>query len=221
MAVALLRPICDKPSSLTAPCQPPIAGHNHPAMTFLRRFLLALIFFATISGASAQGKLHASHKVAEKYLKAIHLHQWKEAVDLVESKSLDNLKTFQKAYLLKAPTMEEEQNLLRLLNMADISDMDTMTAKDVFIRRGQAKTKRLVDAKGHIAQMKKSLVMKTLGTVPEGTDTVHVVIRKEFTAEEKAFSELAFVSVVKEGTVWKISLDAQEPKVFNIKDKKK
>ncbi|MFT4640889.1 MAG: hypothetical protein ACI8T1_004222, partial [Verrucomicrobiales bacterium] len=70
-------------------------------------------------------------------------------------------------------------------------------------------------------QMKKSLIMKTLGTVPEGTDTVHVVIRKEFTAEEKAFSELAFVSVVKEGTVWKISLDAQEPKVFNIKDKKK
>ena len=68
--------------------------------------------------------------------------------------------------------------------------------------------------------MKKSLVMKTLGTVPENSDTVHVVIRKEFAAQDKAFSELAFVSVVKEGTVWKISLDAQEPKVFNIKDKK-
>ena len=188
-------------------------------MTFFRRSFLILLFLAAISGASAQGKLHASYKVAEKYLKAIHLHQWNDAVELVETKSLDNLKKFQKAYLLKAPTMEEEQELLRLLNMGDISDLDKLTAKDVFIRRGQAKTKRLIDADAHIAEMKKSLVMKTLGTVPENSDTVHVVIRKEFAAQGKAFSELAFVSVVKEGTVWKISLDAQEPKVFNIKDK--
>ena len=63
-------------------------------MTFLRRSFLSLLFLSAISGASAQDKLHASYKVAEKYLKAIHLHQWDEAADLVESKSLDNLKKF-------------------------------------------------------------------------------------------------------------------------------
>lgn len=191
-------------------------------MTALRRsFLLSIgILLLALTGASAQGNLHPAYKVAEKYMKAIHVHSWDEAVKLVETKSLQNLKEFQKRYLNRAPTMAEEEELLRLLGMSKIGDLDKMSPSEVFIRRGMAKTKRLVDPDKHIAAMKKTLAMKTLGTVPEGKDMVHVVIRKEFAAEGKAFSELAFVSVVKEGTVWKVSLDAQEPKVFNIKDNK-
>lgn len=176
----------------------------------------------TGSGAWGQAKLHASYKVAEKYARAVQLHQWEEAADLVETRSLENLKVFQRRYLERAPTIAEEQELLRLLGMADISDLDTMAPREVFIRRGQAKTKQLLDPEKHLAELKASLVMKTLGTAPEGTDAVHVVLRKEFASksEGKGFSELAFISLVKEGTVWKISLDAQEPKMFALPKKK-
>ncbi len=192
-------------------------------MTSPRRLFLTLTLLVVgTAGAWAQGKLHPSHKVAEKYLRAIHLHQWNEAADLVETQSLKNLKDFQRRYLLKAPTIGEEQELLRLLGLSKISDLDPLTPREIFIRRGQAKTKRLVDAEKHVAEMKKTLVMKTLGTATEGTNAVHVIIRKEFASESegKGFSELSFISLVKEGTVWKISLDAQEPKIFNLKPKK-
>ena len=189
-------------------------------MISLRRLILTAVFVTlTASGAWAQNKLHASYKVAEKYLRAIQFHEWGEAADLVESRSLDNLKNYQRRYLQRAPTIAEEQELLRLLGMADISDLDKMSPREVFIRRGQAKTKQLLNAEKHIAEMKESFVMKTLGTTPEGPNTVHVIVRKEFASksEGKGFSELTFISLVKEGTVWKISLDAQEPKRFNLK----
>lgn len=178
-----------------------------------------MIAFGGLSSALAQSKLHPAYKVAEKYLRAVQLHEWEEAVDLVETKSLDNLKDFQRRYLLRAPTMDEEKELLRLLGMSKISDLDALAPREIFIRRGQAKTKRLVDPQKHIGAMKQTLVMKTLGTAPEGSSMVHAVIRKEFASDERGFSELAFVSLVKEGTVWKVSLDAQEPKVFEIKKK--
>jgi|MDTC01.3.fsa_nt_gb hypothetical protein len=187
---------------------------------FSRTLLVGLIF--TVSAVNAlAAELHGSYKVAESYLSAIHLHQWESAVKLVETKSLENLKVFQKNYLLRAPTIAEEQELLRLLGMTDISDIDAMRPAEVFVRRGKAKTKKLVSPDKHIEQMKKTLKIKTLGTVEEGDSTVHAVIRKEFAADEKGFSELAFVSLVKDGTVWKVSLDAQEPKVFSLKPKKK
>lgn len=191
-------------------------------MTFMNRsyLILALLLFG-VSGTSAQSDLHPAYKVAEKYLRAIQLHEWEEAVDLVETKSLENLKTFQHQYLLKAPTINEEQELLRLLGMSAISDLDDMEPREVFIRRNQAKVKRLLDPEKHVADVKESLVMKTLGTAPEGADQVHVVIRKEFIIGDRAFSELPLVSLVKEGTVWKVSLDAQEPKVFKVKSKEK
>ncbi len=169
----------------------------------------------------AQEKLHASYKVAEQYLSAIHLHEWEKAVKMVEKKSLENLKVFQKRYLHSAPTMAEEEELLRLLGMSEISDIDDMSPEAVFIARGKAKTKKLVDADKHIAQMRKTLKLRTLGTVPDGAAMVHAIIRKQFSAEEKAFEELAWVSLVKEGKVWKISLDAQEPKIYNLNKPKK
>ena len=69
-----------------------MSGHSWGAMTFLRRTSLTLLcLLAGASGVWAQGKMHASYKVAEKYLRAIHLHQWEEAVDLVETRSLENV----------------------------------------------------------------------------------------------------------------------------------
>ncbi len=190
-------------------------------MRLLSRTLLAGLILSVSAVNALAADLHASYKVAEAYLSAIHLHEWDKAVKLVETKSLESLKVFQKNYLLRAPTIAEEQELLRLLGMAEISDIDKLRPADVFVRRGKAKTKKLVNPDQHIAQMKKTLKIKTLGTVPEGKSAVHAVVRKEFAAEEKGFSELAFVSLVKEGTVWKVSLDAQEPKVFSLTPKKK
>lgn len=96
-------------------------------MRFVCRF--SLVVCATVfgfSGAWAQENLHPSYKVAEKYLRAVQLHEWEEAVDLVETRSLENLKDFQRRYLLRAPTIDEEKELLRLLGMGKISDLDDM-----------------------------------------------------------------------------------------------
>lgn len=184
-------------------------------MTCLRPFLLITFVALTLGSheAAAQAKLHPGYKVAESYLRAIQLHSWSEAADLVETASLANVKRFQKAYLLNAPTLPDEEALLKVLGLKKISDIDPLSPKEVYIRRGKAKTSQLKDPKKHLAEMKKTLVMKTYGTVEDGSDKVHVVIRKEFMAADRAFSELSFVSLVKEGKSWKISLDAQEPKM--------
>ena len=96
-----------------------------------------------------------------------------------------------------------------------------MTPRAIYISRGKATTKRLVDAEKHIAELNKTFKMVCLGTATEGDDMVHVALRKQFSAQGRGFSELLFVTLMKESTVWKVSLDAQEPKVFVKKDEKK
>ena len=167
------------------------------------------------SGISTPTGTGGSKIVAEKYLKAIHLHQWNEAADLVATESLEKLKWFQRTHLFKAPTIKDEQDLLRLLGIEEISDIDHLAPRDVFIRRGQAKTNRLAEPDKYIEEIGKNVVLKTLGVVPDRDASAHVIIRKEFIARNKAYSELAFISVVKEGKEWRVSLDAQEPTVRN------
>lgn len=183
-------------------------------------FLAALAAFIPSNVCLAQSKPHPAAEVASQYLRDIHLHEWEKAVKLVDKKSLANLKNFQERYLEAAPTIADEEELLRLLGLKTINDIRALTPEEVFIRRGQAKTKKLVDPEKHIEEMKASLKMNTLGAVPEGSDTVHVVIRKEFAGQGKKFSELAFVSLVNEEGKWKVSLDAQEPKIFDLKSGK-
>lgn len=180
------------------------------------RFSFSLVFALlslVVHDAAAQSKAHPGQKVAEAYLLAIQTHEWASAANMVETKSLANLKIFQKRYLQNAPTLPEEEALLDILGLKRISDIDALSPKEVYIRRGKAKTKQLKEPKKHIGEMKKTVVVKTLGTVKDGSNQAHVMIRKEFMAAERAFSELAFVSIVKEGKSWKISLDAQEPKM--------
>ena len=121
----------------------------------------------------------------------------------------------------RSPGLAEEQELLRLLGLTEIDDLDDMTPRAIYISRGKATTKRLVDAEKHIAELNKTFKMVCLGTATEGDDMVHVALRKQFSAQGRGFSELLFVTLMKESTVWKVSLDAQEPKVFVKKDEKK
>ena len=190
-------------------------------MAFILQPLLVLLFLASATGAWAQGKLHPSFKVAEKYLTVVHLHQWEAAADLMEKRSLATHKKYQRDILLNAPTISDELKMLRALNLNKISDLDEVSPREVYIRRGKARTKRLPDLKTHLSEMKKTLAMKTLGTVPENDDTVHVVIRMSFATRGKAVSDIIMVTLVAEGTAWRVSLDAQEPKITNIAGEKK
>ena len=91
-----------------------------------------------------------------------------------------------------------------------------MTATEVYLRRGRAQTKRQANPKSLLSKMRKTLTLRILATGAKGKDLVHVMIRKKFIADGNQFSELAFISLVKQGMIWKVSLDAQDPKVIPV-----
>lgn len=197
----------------------PIVGSMRSTLFAL---LITLVHVASVSSVSAHDRpLHPAHKIAERYLTSTHLHQWTYAVRMIETKSLENMKKIQRRFLMNAPTIGEEEELLRHLNLSSISDLDALKPDEVFIRRAKANTKGIVDAAARIAQVKKSLALKTLSTARESDSLVHALIRVEYQIKDRAFSELALVSLTKEGTVWKISLDAQEPSIRKIVPKDK
>ncbi|MFT4638169.1 MAG: hypothetical protein ACI8T1_001487 [Verrucomicrobiales bacterium] len=168
-----------------------------------------------VSKIITSGKTEGSQIIAEKYVRAIHLHQWEIAAGMVATESLERLKWFQRAHLYQAPTIQAEQELLQLLRIKDVSDIDQLSPREVFIRRGQAQTSRLPNPNDYLKEIGKNVVLESLGAVPED-GTVHLIIRKEFVAKGKVYSELAFISVIKENGDWKISLDAQEPVIKEI-----
>lgn len=171
------------------------------------------------STSTPSGSTHPAAQAAVEYLKAIHLHEWEKAVRLVDGASLKNLQDFQYQYLQAAPTMPEEQALLKLLKLKNIEEIKALKPEEVFLRRGQAKTSKLANKEEYMKQMRSTLNVRALGSVVENDSLVHVVVRKEFTYKEKKVSELAFVSGVKTDAGWKVSLDAQEPEVTSTGSK--
>lgn len=190
-------------------------------MAVMRTIFPALILltfgFPTLRAFAHEPPPHPSHKIAEKYLGATHLHQWAYAAQMIDGKSLENLKRIQKRLLENAPTIPEEKALLRLLDLDDIFEIDKIDAEEMFIRRAKANTKRLAITETQLAQLQESLKMKTLSTASEGNDMVHALVRVQYVVENRSISELVLVSLIKEGTVWKVSLDAQEPNVVKLK----
>lgn len=168
---------------------------------------------------AAPPTLHPGYKVAEKYLKATHGHDWEYAVKMIENRSLENFKRIQKTILLRAPTMSDEEILLRQLGLSKISDLDKYSAAEIFVLRAKANAKALRDPEAYVARVRETLKLVTIGTAIEGSDLVHVLVRVTYETPTRAFSELGLVSLAKEGTVWKITLDAQEPKVTPLKPK--
>ncbi len=178
--------------------------------------LVGLIFCASAMNTLA-ADFHAAHAIAKQYLKATILHDWESAVKLVDKESLENVKAFQTQHLKNAPTQADEEKLLRLLSMKDVEEIHRMTPADVYIRRGKAQTKMLANSKNLLPQMRKTLSLQTLATGMEGKNLVHATIRRKYVVDGNQFSELAYISLTGEGTVWKVSLDAQEPTITPVK----
>ena len=178
---------------------------------------LLVVFWPVLGFAQSD---HPAAKVAKTYLQHMANRNFQKAVKMVDDNSLVALQKDQVNYLKSAPTVDEEEAMLKRLEVSDISVFAKLSPVEAFVRHNKARHKSDAESLKLTKQMNDTLQMNILGTVKENNSLVHVFIRSKHQRKDKEVSTLDLVSLLKDGKTWKVSLNAQEP-TFTIKEKPK
>jgi hypothetical protein len=182
-----------------------------------------MVGLASVSPAPAQNRQErdpvaaAIAETAQDYMRAMAGQKFDDAVNLVEKASLESMQTDQIEFLKAAPTMKHEEAALARLGIADISVLEKMTPEEVFILRSKAQFAEKDDNEELVEQISSTLKFQVLAVVKETAQLAHVLLRSSHERRDKRVAALDLVSLVLEGKTWKISLNAQEPQISDLK----
>lgn len=171
---------------------------------------------ATISQTAES---HPAVESLTNYLKATISNNHLQAVEYIDSTSIETFK-FRTLNAVKAQldavTLEGSkrsrmQDILDELGFDSMEQMTEMAAKDFYVKVNNRQV--TTDPSAMVAPMD-SVNVKVLGLATEdGARTVHFVTRTSHREEVMLVSSLRLTSMIKAGRDWRVSLQAQQPRL--------
>lgn len=188
------------------------------------RFLLAALTGAALltagmPRAAAQAvdpETHPAGKVVKEYLAMIITRQWKKSADIVDSKSMEVLHKDYVERIDKAPTMDEEDNLIRRVGKFKAEEVAKMTPREFYTAFHEGLQERFKVEEAKLEMIRKSITIKLLSLAQEGDRTVHILVRAKYSTGEHNIERLELVSLLKNGEKWQVALNEQAPKATPV-----
>lgn len=185
------------------------------------RFLVISLFgVALLNGsmprAAAQAvdpETHPASKVVSEYLTMILARQWNKSADIVDTASLKGL---QEDYLKRigaAPTMDDEENMVRRVGKGSVEEVKGMTPREFYTAYHAGLQERYKVDEEVLKTIRDTLTIKQLSLAQEGDRTVHILVRTKHSNAKVMIENLELVSLVKNGDKWQVALNEQAPKV--------
>lgn len=183
------------------PALPPVAGaeigakianaaESHPAVDALTNYLKASI--------------SNNHLQAVQYIDPTSIETFK-------FRTLNAVKTQLDAVTLEGSKRTRMENILNELGFDSMEQMTEMAAKDFYVKVNNRQV--ATDPSANVAPMD-SVNLKVLGLATEdGARTVHFVTRTSHREEVMLVSNLRLTSMIKAGRDWRITLQAQQPRI--------
>ncbi len=189
-------------------------------MTSRFRFLvLALFSAATLAGstphASAQAvdpNQHPAAVVVREYLGMIITRQWRKSVDIVDVKSMEVLHLDYVGRLRQAPTMDEEEGMVRRVGKSTVEEVVAMKPKEFYTAFHEGLQERYKVEEDKLEIIRKTITMKVLSVAEETPVLAHVLVRAKYSTGERIIERLELVSLVKPADKWLVALNEQSPK---------
>lgn len=195
-------------------------------MTFPRAFSAALLattlavlaFFTVSPAARAQApdpKLenHPAAIVVKNYLNLVLQREWSKSAALIEKKSLEGLFMDYIRRVKAAPTMDDEEEMLRRVGKDKLEELERMTPLDFYVAYHQGIQERWQVSPEAIKRVKETLSIRVLAVGEEDENLAHVLVRTKHSNDKVNISNLEMISLVKENGQWRVGLAEQAPKI--------
>ncbi len=188
-----------------------------------RLLLLTLATTAVLSGgaftAAAQTQEPDSHpacKVVREYLSMILTRQYNKSADIMDEKALASLQADYVDRVKHAPTMDDEEAMIKRLGKATVDEVAKMKPREFYTAYNVGLQREHEVPEDVLAIVRKTLSFKVLSVGQEDERTVHVLVRTKHSNGKVIFESLDLISLVKNGDKWQIAPNQQAPKVTPI-----
>jgi hypothetical protein len=189
----------------------------------LRTVLLSLLGTAILSAAAPQAQAQtpppASHpacKVVEEYLRMILLREYKQSANIMDESALAALQSEYVERTKHAPTMDDEENMIRRLGKNTLDEVAAMKPREFYTAYNVGLQKEHQVSDEVLAIVRKTLDFKVLSVAQEDEKTVHVLVRTKHENGKVRFESLDLISLRKNGDKWLIAPNQQAPKVTKL-----
>ena len=188
---------------------------------------LALPPVAGADTAAEISKLATSHPAAEalvSYLKASISNNHAEAIKYIDPTSIETFKfrtmnavnTQIGTATLPSAKREKTEDILNELGFNSLKEMNETPAKEFYVKINNRQV--AVNPSATVSSLS-SVGVQVLGLAAEDdARTVHFVTRTSHREEVMLVSSLRLTSMIKAGREWKISLQAQQPRMEPLPD---
>jgi len=184
-----------------APALPPVAGaeigaklaqaaESHPAVEALTSYLKA--------------------SISNNHLQAVE-HIDPTSIETFKFRTLNAVKTQLDAVTLEGSKRLRMEDILNELGFDSMEQMNEMNAKEFYVKVNNRQV--VSDPSANVTPMD-TVNIKVLGLATEdGARTVHFVTRTSHREEVMLVSSLRLTSMIKAGRDWRVSLQAQQPRM--------
>jgi hypothetical protein len=149
----------------------------------------------------------------QQYLEMILLRQYDKSADIMDEKSLASLQAEYVERIRRAPTMDDEDLMIRRLGKSTANEVAAMKPRDFYTAYNTGLQQEHVVSDEVLAIVRKTLNFKVLSVAQETDKTVHVLVRTKHSNGKVLFESLDLISLVKNGEKWQIAPNQQAPKV--------
>ena len=188
--------------------------------TTLRSLVLtALVTCATISPIHAQDQLpseqenHPTIKVVREYLKCMLEQDWNASSQLVETRSLEDLRNDYVKRVKSSATLDEEKMVLSKFGVSSLEDIEKLSGVNFYITYHKLLKERAPTDPEILKKVKESMKMRILSLALENDKLAHVLVRTKHNNSKVNIESLEVISLVKVGDKWMVGLNEQAPKV--------
>jgi hypothetical protein len=194
----------------------------------MKAFLTAILLCSAGLSSQAQEQpqstkalnQHPATLVTFDYLRNAMGQDWRKAGTLMESASLETLKTRYIDRIKASATLDDEIFLVRRLDCSNLSEVKKLDPLEFYVRYHEGIQKRFNIDQEKLKKILDSLGVKVLSLAEETVSSkeyCHVLVRTRHSNGDKQISALDMVSLLKIDGKWKVTTTAEEPIVKSLK----
>lgn len=189
---------------------------NHfRSLTHLLGVLTLMLLTASPALAQDDPKViaHPASKVVKDYLQLVLQREWTKSASLVEPKSLKQLHTDFISRLKKAPTMDDESEMIRRVGKKTSLEVEEMAPLAFYTAYHEGIQERWKVSPEVIKKVRDSLTVRLLSIGEEDADHVHILVRTKHSNDKAIIENLELISLNKIDGAWKVALNEQAPRI--------
>lgn len=175
--------------------------------------LSCLVSFASAQESSPEVENHPAVKLVREYMRCMLEQDWTKTAELVDVKSLEDLRRDYVKRVQKSATLDQEKEIVSKFQVKTLEDIDKMSGKQFYISyHAVLKEQRPADPEV-LKKIRDTMKLRILSLAMENENLAHVLVRTRHATDRANVESLDLISLIKQGNKWYVGLNEQTPKV--------